>query len=411
MKFSTSSVVIFIIAVCFLFLIKCINKENDNATDAAHSKYMQYAGSASCASCHKDIHQSFIHTGHFLTSTPGIEKNIKGSFKKDSNIYWYNPKVFISMEKSDSGLYEIEHEYGTKSIIGRFDVVVGSGIRGQTYLTWRNNSLFQLPVSYLSSVNEWVNAPGANNSIITNRVIDARCLECHSTFANNIAPTSGAQPEFARNQIIYGISCEKCHGPGKEHVDYQTEHPKDKTARYIVNPGTFSRQESLSLCRLCHGGRMHSIKPSFSFTSGDKLENYFATNTSKNNANIDVHGNQFGLLSKSKCFTATASLTCLSCHSPHDNERGNLTLFSQRCMSCHNQEHGTFCKIKSVNSAFISSNCIDCHMPAEESKLIVMNITDSTKTAAALLRTHYITIYPDATKKYLASKIIRKNNK
>ena len=71
-------------------------------------------------------------------------------------------------------------------------------------------------------------------------------------------------------------------------------------------------------------------------------------------------------------------------------------------MTCHNQEHGTFCTIKSESVAAISSNCIDCHMPEEKSKLIEMKLSNSDRMDAATLRTHYIAIYPDATKKYLA---------
>jgi hypothetical protein len=120
-----------------------------------------------------------------------------------------------------------------------------------------------------------------------------------------------------------------------------------------------------------------------------------------NNGSIDVHGNQYGLLAKSKCFPMS-SMKCLTCHSPHDDERGNIALYSQRCMACHNKEHGTFCKINADKVSNINSNCIDCHMPEQISKPIVLQLQDRKIPTAQLLRTHFITVYHDATKKFLS---------
>jgi len=391
----------------FFIGIECINNGADkNAASPQQADiYHQYAGSAACAKCHKNIYDSFIETGHFLTSQITNAENIKGSFEKGKNTFNYYPELFVSMQKTDSGFYEVENLKGVENIAGRIDIIIGSGIKGQTYLSWKNDHLFQLPVSYLSSINGWANSPGGSGNIVLNRTVNVRCLECHSTYAEVISsPLLNKADEFNHDRILYRIGCEKCHGPGAKHVAYQTDNPGETTAKYIINPGTFSRKLSLDLCRQCHGGRLGNLKPAFTYTPGKKLQDFFIIDEMTNNANIDVHGNQYGLLAENKCFKTSATLTCVSCHNPHDNERGDFALFSQRCMNCHNTEHGTFCKIKSESIAAISSNCIDCHMPAQESKSIVMKLTDSMKPTAELLRTHLIAIYPEATKKYLAHK-------
>lgn len=407
LNYKRSFLLIILIVSLFFIGIECIDNGVDkNAASSQESDmYHQYAGSAACAKCHKNIYDSFIETGHFLTSQITNAENIKGSFEKGKNIVNYYPGLFVSMQKTDSGFYEVKNLKGVESNAGRIDIIIGSGIRGQTYLTWKNDNLFQLPVSYLSSINGWTNSPGLPNNMIFERTVNARCLECHSTYAEVISSSElNKADEFDDDRILYGIGCEKCHGPGAEHVAYQTDNPGETTAKYIINPGTFSRKLSIDLCRLCHGGKLGSIRPAFSYTPGKKLQDYFITYEMANNANIDVHGDQYALLAESKCFKTSTTLTCVSCHSPHDSERGNVALFSQKCMSCHNPDHGTFCKIKSESIAAISSNCIDCHMPDRRSKSIVMKLTDSTKTTAELLRTHLIAIYPDATKRYLARK-------
>lgn len=396
-----------IICLCSI-LSKCIDIDNKQTeVISADIEFEQFTGSAKCANCHKSIYDSFVSTGHCLTSQPVTQNNIKGSFEKGKNIYHDNPDLSILMEKTDSGLYQVEYLKGIKTLAQRLDISIGSGVRGQTYLSWQNNYLYQLPVSYLTSINSWVNSPGNLNHIVFNRPINSKCLECHTTYAKVISDRFlNTEEEIDHHKILYGITCEKCHGPGAKHAEYQTENPSVTTGKFIINPGKFTRQQSLDLCTLCHGGRNKNIKPNFSFKAGDKLTDYFVVNTSSNNNLADVHGNQAGLLAKSKCFRTSLTMTCLSCHNPHNDNRGNMVLFSQKCMVCHNIEHGTFCKIN-TDKTIIKSNCIDCHMPKQISKTIVFQNKNSKMPAEQLLRTHFISIYTEATKNFLSDKTLK----
>lgn len=50
----------------------------------------------------------------------------------------------------------------------------------------------------------------------------------------------------------------------------------------------------------------------------------------------------------------------------------------------------------------IKENCIDCHMPLRPSKTITELLPGKATPTAALIRSHYIAIYPEETKKILA---------
>ena len=386
-------------AAVFL-LTHCMHKDDAEARQVA---FNQFAGSEACANCHKDIHEDFIHTPHHLTSAPASETSIKGSFAAGKNIYNYDLVRKVVMEKRDSGFYQVLYDHNTEKTARRFDVTIGSGTRGQTYLSWAKNSLFQLPVSYFTHTNDWANSPGyLPHKIDFNRPIIARCLECHSTYAKTISAQDHLPEAFDRHQMIYGVECEKCHGPGAKHVAFQTQHPGETKGGYILNPAAMSRQQNLELCGFCHGGRLHPSKPSFQFTAGDRLSDYFLPDTSRPDpANIDVHGNQYGLLIASKCFRISGTMTCVTCHDPHKNQRGQLALFSEHCMSCHNKEHGNFCKMGAEIGAGIVQNCIDCHMPKKSSRLISVLLSGETNPTAATIRSHYISNYPEQTKKWL----------
>lgn len=390
-----------LLIVCVFLLTKCIDRQNEDRQDA-ENRETSYASSDACRSCHADIYDSHLHTRHFLTSQPATEELIKGSFREGENIFQYGRRAYIAMEKRDSGLFQVGYENGKETKARHFDIVMGSGTKGQTYVYWMGNRPLQLPVSYFTSVDQWTNSPGFPRRIVFNRAITSRCLECHSTFAETISPPGKEPEEFDRASIIYGVDCEKCHGPAADHVKYQQANPADTVAQYILNPASFTRQQKLDLCALCHGGRISKTQASFSFRPGDKLSDFFVFDTvGRNAADIDVHGNQYGLLAASKCFTMS-QMTCESCHSPHENERGQTAVFSMRCMNCHDNNSGHACGMTRQVGSVIERNCIDCHMPQQLSRAIAFMLQGSSTPKPALMRTHLIKPYPGETPKVLA---------
>ena len=66
------------------------------------------------------------------------------------------PGVFFRMERREAGFYQTGVQ-GGRSRSERFDLVIGSGRRGQSYLYWRNGLLFLLPVSYHVGTGRWIN--------------------------------------------------------------------------------------------------------------------------------------------------------------------------------------------------------------------------------------------------------------
>lgn len=406
-KFLRNNPAVFVMLVilsCVLLLTQCINPAPNNAVAETNDKFSRFAGAASCAGCHQKIYESHIRTGHFLTSQPANDTSVKGSFEPGKNTYHYNPQLYIAMEKRNSGLFQVVYYKGVEKKQLPFDIVFGSGGKGQSFGYWLQNGLFQLPITYFTVADQWSNSPGFPDKVQFDRPITSRCLECHVTYADQISAPDDRDEKFDPAKMILGVDCEKCHGPAKAHVEFQTKYPAEKIGKYIINPATFSRQQKLDMCALCHGGNIKKIKPSFSFLPGDTLSHFFNSDTLNqakvNFGTVDAHGNQYGLLQSSKCFQQSATMTCNTCHSPHEKERGNKSIFSQRCMSCHNSDHGNFCSLKAP-ADLLQKNCIDCHMPARPSQSIVIFSTGSDVPKAALFRSHFISIYPDETKRTL----------
>ena len=396
-----------LVSAVFIFT-HCVDEANNKRITAPNQdRFASFAGDASCGSCHKDIYDAHLETGHFNSSAIATAKTVIGSFNKDSNTYQFNPNLFIAMVKKDSAMFQAIYFKNELKKELPFSIVTGSGAKGQTYLYWSANKLFQLPISYFTAIHQWVNSPGfLANKVTFDKPVTARCLECHTTYAAVTTTADAHQDEYDRGKMIMGIGCEKCHGPAAGHVEYHTKNSTEKIGKFIINTGKLSRQKQLDLCILCHGGNLQKTTPSFAYTAGDNLSDFFdtaaITTANSNTDNIDVHGNQYGLLKNSKCFLNSSSITCNTCHSPHDKERGNIALFSSRCMNCHNTAKKTFCTVKQTAGFNLKKNCIDCHMPAKPSMSVTMTVQNEDLPKVALLRSHLIRIYREETSKVLA---------
>jgi nitrate/TMAO reductase-like tetraheme cytochrome c subunit len=369
-----------------------------------------YAGSASCITCHKAIYDSFIGTAHYLTSRPAAAEFIKGSFDSGQNYFSYNQFIDVKLEKKEDGFFQTVYINGEPTHKESIDIVVGSGKKGQTYLYWKENLLFQLPVSYYVPTKSWCNSPGYPAGMPRfNRLIPARCLECHGS--NAVIEDAGRNVNyFDKKSIVYGVDCERCHGPSANHVIFHAAHPLEKTGKYVLNEKGLSRQQNLDRCALCHAGIRTPVKPVFSYKAGDRLEDFSLPKYNTDSvAMLDVHGNQYGLLTSSKCFK-NSQMTCSSCHNVHGREVNEPALFSQRCISCHNSTVKAECKVKPTAGIVLSENCIDCHMPSLPSKAIFLQLADPSKSTADFVRTHRVAIYPETVKEFIKqSKTKHKN--
>jgi hypothetical protein len=224
-----------------------------------------------------------------------------------------------------------------------FDFFVGSNAAGRSYLFRREDYLFELPVTWYSQKKIWDASPGYEHEteVRLNRPIDPTCLSCH---ASRVRPVLGTQnrygdPPFLEN----GVACERCHGPGSEHV-------RDAAASRMVNPAKLAPEARDSVCIQCHltgGARIERPSRRFvDFRAGDKLAEfvtYFASGTGAFTVTSHVER-----LARSGCKQASGdALWCGTCHEPHTNANRTQTA----CRGCHAAAHHQ------------EDRCADCHMP------------------------------------------------
>jgi hypothetical protein len=355
-----------------------------------------------CIECHKD-QAGFLLTSHHKTSQASGKDSILGSFSPDgSNVLMIadpakaedSPGLYFKMEKRGGDYYQTAvagwpDQLRTRS--ERIDIVIGSGKRGQSYLYWHGDNVFELPVSYWSERHQWINSPGYKNGTMNFvRPITPRCMECHASFIQQVTSDISTN-RYLKDSLVTGITCERCHGSGKEHVAlHASALARTRAAdEMIVNPGKLARDRQVDICALCHNGNQSEEKaPAFSFTPGERLDKYFHPNLGDNAEHPDVHGNQVGLLKKSRCYASSPSMSCSTCHDTHASERES-SWYSSRCLTCHQVES---CGMSKTLGRKIADGCIGCHMSVEPTT--AFNFDTAGRPLRPTMRNHWIKI-PD----------------
>ncbi|MFD0798549.1 multiheme c-type cytochrome [Maribacter chungangensis] len=381
----------------------------DNYKDISFSEYQEikaelpvhlsgkkFAGSESCIPCHPSIYETHVSTAHYKTSAIADSENILGSFnEKDAKINLAGSQVIMTQDEENS--YQISQTYHGKVLKkSKINITIGSGVKGQSYLTFEEDSLYQLQASYFTLTDNWINSPGYPNYDFKRPVMD-NCIKCHVTFAKNKVIT-GNSNVYDKSSFIYGVDCERCHGPSQDHVDYRVNNIKNMDFDPIVRAETLNRKQQMDACAQCHAGlrTVQIAENPFSFIIGDNLEEHSRNyNSGKPSTNLDVHGNQYGLLVSSPCFKESTDMSCITCHDPHKNQRSNTKHFNSKCLSCHTKPENLHEKTDTSNKTDYS-NCIKCHMPESPSSIMRVKSSNEDKEESVNVRSHLIGIYVDS---------------
>lgn len=353
-----------------------------------------FVGPEQCKECHAAQYESFLSTAHYKTSRPVDSTTIDGNFEAGSNVFRSSdPNVHFEMIKDGDQFLQRAHFFNWGFDVP-MEIICGSSKMAQTYLYWHKDGLYQHNVTHITDGDQWINSPGyVDGDAAYARPVPERCLDCHMTYFDY----RGDPNHFTPNSLILGVTCERCHGPGAEHVTYHQTNPDITDAHAIANPKKLDRQVQMEVCGQCHSGSRSLKGPALRFRPGDHLDDFYHPPNDVNDAKNSVHtSNQLTRLSESQCFKES-EMTCVDCHNPHDNERGRTKLFSQRCMACHESESD--CGFHPQEGIDFANNCIDCHMPSRPTEDLRLQSVDG--DVFPPLRDHLIQVDQRATQEFL----------
>jgi hypothetical protein len=401
MRYFNVILVIGVLVVLAVLFPQCFHRQRSVGDDPRGERYV---GAAACIRCHGEITGSYAHNHHYQTSSAINSTCLKIKMAPSGGRFYFLDSSYICVEEKDGSLSQVHFVNGKADVTGKFDIAFGSGEKARTYAYWKEGKLYQLPLTYYKGMdNGWANSPGfPAGHARYDRIIESRCFECHASYVHATTVQSGplsVSENLDSSSIVYGIDCERCHGPALQHVTFHEENPSVKTGKYIVSIKSLNRQRQLDLCAVCHSGNDQSRQRSlFAFTPGDTLSHFYYPDFGAGKGEPDVHGKQLQLLQASKCYQMTTTMTCTTCHDAHGPEENKIVRFISKCMDCHQNSAHALAILKDNEQKkrdfnLVAVNCIDCHMPLQISKTIHFNNGTELKNTPYFIRTHKISIY------------------
>jgi tetratricopeptide (TPR) repeat protein len=380
-----------------------------------------YAEPGACAECHREIAESYARTAMARTFSavrsenefPGLKS---GAFRHDAS------EEFFTVYARDGRSYLKRHQAGfdgavTNVFEARIDYRIGSGNHARSYISrTKAGELIELPMSwYAENGGYWAMSPGYDRPDHAgfSRKISYRCMSCHSGFIQTQSQMD-AEEENARfpERLPEGIDCQRCHGPGQTHIEIARRGVARQGASVervrgaIVNPARLSQDLRMEVCMQCHlettslklpATLLRYGRGAFSYRPGEPLGDYIlhfdrtpgsvqyrarmqadasSLRQSEGEDRIEFVSAAYRLR-KSACYVKSGgSLTCVSCHNPHEpsNTPAALRRYAEACQSCHLT---TIRKLVAARRHPVSQDCASCHMPKRRpSDAIHASITD-----------------------------------
>jgi predicted CXXCH cytochrome family protein len=328
---------------------KPITEDNDEVIVPA-AVNPGFVGIEACAECHAQRVLEFKGTRHFKACVPATGAAAPG-FSAGKGFHPTRvPGLTFEMSRSGNELFATGVQttpQGEERVRYQIGLVYGAdGKRDEMYFAWQDDRLIQLPVAWLHPLGRWGNIEDRMHG----REALPNCIECHNTWVANVPGTN----QYRRADMLLGVTCERCHGPGHEHVAYHQAHPKDK-AHAVVHPGNLARERLMDVCAQCHSN-VKRRGPPFSYRPGEALEKHYRTIEPKF-ADDDIVGNQVRQLRASRCFEKS-QMTCITCHNPHRPQQAAAV--QRACLQCHT---AASCTEQPRLPAPVRAACTGCHMP------------------------------------------------
>jgi nitrate reductase cytochrome c-type subunit len=334
-----------------------------------------YVGSAVCAGCHSEIAKAY--SKHAMARSSGRLDQPSAPRLAPADFTHPPSGIHYAIRQQPDGRLRIAYSREGGALRGEVDAAYYTGGRkGLSFVYLRDGYLYQAPVSYYIAENRWDVSPGYEDrpNMTLSRPAQARCVECH---ASGSTAVPGTLNRFAGEPFREGgISCERCHGPGRAHRARILGGGSGDLQ--IVNPARLAPERRDSICAQCHLRAESQVQKRgcglSEFRPGDSLAEVAPAFVWAGDAGRLDATSHYEKLWESRCHEKSGGrLWCVTCHDPHRPvaSADRLLHFKNRCLSCHQE---TACKATGAVRASRQDDCVACHMPKRRNESIAHTV-------------------------------------
>jgi predicted CXXCH cytochrome family protein len=370
-----SAVIAFLLIFQVVFVFQGCNKEiPDKIKRENLPKIVEalpdnvYAGSLSCIECHLQEYQEWMGSHHDEAMMIASDSTVKGNFNDATfsnqgirtRFYKKEGKFMVNTEGPDGEYhdYEILYTFGTEPL-QQYIVAFPKGRYQCLRIAWdtEEKKWFDLYPDMKLALQEWLH--WTNGSMTWNTT----CADCHST--NLQKNYFNEQDSFHTTYTILDVSCEACHGPSKDHIDYVKSGKFDSTKNY--NAGRHlemirisSAEEQVDDCARCHSRRVQFTK---AYNHEGVFRDHYAPEILRDHlyyADGQILDEDYVYSSFVQSKMYANQVKCTNCHNPHTTKlkfSGN-----QLCLQCHEQQKYDVYEHHFHRDEEGGQNCINCHM-------------------------------------------------
>jgi hypothetical protein len=322
-----------------------------------------FTGPNVCGSCHADKLATQTQTAMAQTARRAAASDVLHRFPKLS---FDTGQVHYEIHDDDKQpTFTVSG--GGQALSTPLQWAFGNGRVGQSYLfTKSDGHIYEARASFFATLNNLnftpsraLENPHDLDEAMARRVPSAevvKCFSCHTTAAH-------IGTEIDQQNLIPGVSCEACHGPGADHVAAakvaEMSGTPDAARGTIFNAAQLSPANSVDFCGACHISYWDMRFTGASGVATSKCQPF--------------------RLQQSKCWgkSGDARITCIGCHDPHKPLATDLAAYDHNCLSCHvARGHNPTAAQPGKACPTATSNCASCHMPKEFTPAMHYAFTD-----------------------------------
>ncbi len=347
----------------------CVQKEEPEPARPGTMAHNSFVGEQTCRSCHTDVAQLWDGSHHDYAMKRADTTSVRGNFNNQTFVHQGKTYRFFKEDSlfmveapvadGKTQQYHITHTFGWEPL-QQYLVDYGQGKLQALNIAWdtEQKEWFVLNPKQDLQHGDWMHWTGGAMNW------NSMCADCHSTnLQQNYIPSADS---FNTTWSDINVSCEACHGPGKDHVTLmKSEDSSEATIQRIRKDlnltADASQMEQLNQCAQCHALR-EELTDDYAH-EGDFFDHYNLTllNPDSYFADGQIKGEVYvyGSFLQSKMFKE--GVECTDCHDPHTLELKANIEDNSLCMNCHVPKYNTKSHhFHEENTE--ASQCVNCHM-------------------------------------------------